>query len=162
MKDQLIPLLSALHVLGVVVWIGGVAFVTVVVFPMIIRMEGSIEKMLFFQGVEHRFLKIARVAVFIVGLTGALLLQLKSEWSHLFTSAGIGPTLMLLVWAFYTLILILEAKLFKIIFHGEAQQDTAKIFSRLSTFHWVIMMVSFLAVAVGVWAGHGGISRTPL
>ena len=55
-----LPLLIAVHVIGVVLWIGGVAFVTMVVFPMIMRLENSLEKVLFFQGVEHRFAKIAK------------------------------------------------------------------------------------------------------
>ncbi len=51
---MLFPLLIAVHVLGVVIWIGGVAFVTIIVFPMILRLEGSLEKVIFFQGIEHR------------------------------------------------------------------------------------------------------------
>lgn len=154
---MLVPLLIAVHVLGVVIWIGGVAFVTVIVFPMIMRMEGSLEKVLFFQGTEHRFAKIAKLCVIIVGITGTLLLQLTGEWSLLFKRAGIGPTLMLIVWIFYVLVLLFEGKLFRIIFRGEAQQDTAKIFFRLTVFHWVVLGLSLLAVGVGVLAGHGGI-----
>jgi uncharacterized membrane protein len=154
---MLVPLLIAVHVLWVVIWIGGVAFVTMTIFPMIMRMEGSLEKVLFFQGVEHRFAKIAKLSVLIVGITGAWLLYLTGKWSLLFKIAGIGPTLMLIVWAFYVLVLLFEAKLFKIIFKGEAQQDTTKIFFRLSVFHWVVLGLSLLAVGVGVLAAHGGI-----
>jgi len=153
---MLISLLIAIHVIGVVLWIGGVAFVTMVVFPMILRMENSLEKVLFFQGVEHRFAKIAKTSVFVVGLTGALLLRVTGEWNILFKAAGIGPTLMTIVWLFYVLILMFEGRLFKAIFKGETQQDTAKVFFRLSAFHWVILGLSLLAVGVGVWAGHGG------
>jgi uncharacterized membrane protein len=35
---MLFPLLITIHVLGVVLWIGGVAFVTLIVFPMITKM----------------------------------------------------------------------------------------------------------------------------
>jgi uncharacterized membrane protein len=62
---MLIAILTAIHILGVVIWIGGVAFVTMIVFPMILRMESSLEKMLFFQGIEHRFAKIAKNMRFI-------------------------------------------------------------------------------------------------
>jgi uncharacterized membrane protein len=153
---MLIPALIAVHVLGVVIWIGGVAFVTTTVFPMIMRMEGSLEKVLFFQGVEHRFAKIAKAMVTLVGLTGLGLLQLTGEWDILFTLNGIGPTIMLIVWTLYVLILFFEARLFKVIFGGGAQHDTARVFFHLTVFHWVILGMSLLAVAVGVWAGHGG------
>jgi uncharacterized membrane protein len=155
---MLAPLLIAFHVLGVVIWIGGVAFVTMIVFPMIVRMEGSLEKMLLFQGMEHRFAKTAKFSVFIVGLTGGWLLSATGEWRNLFTIQGIGPTLMLIVWTFYVLVLIFEGKLFKIIFRGKAQQDTTKVFYRLTVFHWIVLVLSLLTVGTGVWTGHGGVS----
>jgi uncharacterized membrane protein len=141
---------------GSVIWIGGVAFVTMIVFPMIMRMEGSLEKVIFFQGMEHRFAKIAKTSVFITGLTGGWLLYLTGEWKVLFTVQAIGPTVMLIVWTLYVLVLLFEAKLFKLIFSGESQQDTAKIFYKLSAFHWVVLALSLMAVGIGVWAGHGG------
>ncbi len=150
--------LIAIHVLSVLIWIGGVAFVTMIVFPMIMRMENSLEKVLFFQGIEHRFAKIAKLCVVIAGLTGFGLLHLTGETSLLLTWKGVGPTLMLFVWVFYVLVLLFEGKLFKVIFKGEAQQDTSKIFFRLTVFHWVVLGLSLLAVVVGVWAGHGGLS----
>lgn len=153
-----LPVLVAIHVLGVVIWIGGVAFVTMIVFPMIMRMEGSLEKVLFFQGLEHRFARIAKLSVAIVGATGVWLLLITGGWRELFTLRGIGPTLMLIVWALYTFVLLFEARLFKVIFSGSAQQDTSKVFFRLSAFHWVVLGLSLLAVGVGVWAGHGGLS----
>ncbi len=153
-----LPVLLALHVLGVVVWIGGVAFVTTIVFPMILRMENSIEKVIFFQGLEHRFARTAKFSVTLVGLTGAWLLRETGEWNLLFTLPGIGPTLMIVVWTFYVLVLAFEGRLFKLIFRGGAQQDTSKVFIRLSFFHWVVLGLSLLAIGVGVWAGHGGIS----
>ena len=153
---MLLPFLTAIHVLGVVVWIGGVAFVTIIVFPMLLRMEGSLEKILLFQGIEHRFAKIAKISVAVVGITGAWMLQITGEWKTLFSAGGIGPTLMLIVWTFYLLVLLFEARLFKVLFRGEAQQDTSRVFFSLSAFHWVVLGLSLLAIGVGVWAGHGG------
>ncbi len=60
----------------------------------------------------------------------------------MFKPSGIGPTLMTIVWLFYVLVLIFEGRLFKALFKGEAQQDTAKVFYRLSVFHWVILGLS--------------------
>jgi len=153
---MLYPLLLTIHVIGVVIWIGGVAFVTMIVFPMIMRMEGSFEKMLFFQGVEHRFARIAKACVVIAGITGFWLLYLTNGWGILFTKGGIGPTLMLVVWTFYLFVLLFEGKLFKVIFKGESQRDTAQIFFRLSAFHWVVLGLSLFTIATGIWAGHGG------
>jgi len=156
---MLVSLLTAVHVIGVVVWIGGVAFVTMIVFPMLTRMEDSFEKVLFFQGIEHRFARIAKSSVAVVGLTGGWLLYITGEWRTLFSMVGIGPTLMIIVWSFYLFVLLFEGRIFKMIFGGRAQQDTEKVFSLLSRFHWVVLGLSLLAVGVGVWAGHGGVLR---
>ena len=156
---MLVSILTAVHVLGVVVWIGGVAFVTMIVFPMITRMENSLEKVLFFQGMEHRFARIAKSSVVVVGLTGGWLLYLTGEWHILFSIAGMGPTLMLIVWTFYLFVLLFEGKIFKMIFGGKAQQNTDKVFSLLSRFHWVVLGLSLLTVGVGVWTGHGGMLK---
>ena len=90
------------------------------------------------------------------GVTGVLLLHITGKWNVLFKASGIGPTLMTVVWVFYVLVLMFEGRLFKAIFSGEAQQDTAKVFYRLSVFHWLILGISLLAIGVGMWAGHGG------
>ncbi|HLC15778.1 MAG TPA: hypothetical protein VJL89_06090 [Thermodesulfovibrionia bacterium] len=153
---MLFPLLITIHVLGVVLWIGGVAFVTLIVFPLITKMEGSLEQVLFFQRVEHQFAKIAKLCVLIVGLTGAWLLYLTGQWKQLFTFQGIGPTAMLLVWSFYVLVLLFERRLFQLIFSKQGQQDTKKVFHKLTVFHWVVLGLSLLATVIGVWTGHGG------
>jgi len=156
---MLVSVLTAVHVIGVVVWIGGVAFVTMIVFPMIRRMEDSFEKVLFFQGMEHRFARIAKSSVAVVGLTGGWLLYITGEWRTLLSMVGIGPTLMILVWSLYLFVLLFEGRIFKMIFGDRSQQDTGKIFSLLSRFHWVVLGLSLLTVGVGVWAGHGGVLR---
>jgi uncharacterized membrane protein len=153
---MLFPLLITIHVLGVVLWIGGVAFVTLIIFPLITKMEGSLEQVLFFQRVEHRFGKIAKLCVLIVGLTGVWLLYLTGQWRQLFTFQGIGPTVMLLVWGFYVLVLLFEKWLFQVIFSKQKQQDTKKVFHQLTVFHWVVLVLSLLATGIGVWTGHGG------
>ena len=153
---MLFPLLITIHVLGVVLWIGGVAFVTLIVFPLIIKMEGSLEQVLFFQRVEHQFAKIAKLCVLIVGLTGAWLLYLTGQWKQLFTLQGIGPTAMLFVWSFYVLVLFFERRLFQLIFSNQGQQDMKKVFYKLTVFHWVVLGLSLLATGIGVWTGHGG------
>jgi uncharacterized membrane protein len=152
----MIPLLTAVHVLSVLIWIGGVAFVTIIVFPMIVRMEDSMEKVMFFQGVEHRFAKIAKACVAVSGLTGVELLRLSGKWQILFTARGTGVTLMVLMWTLYVMVLLFEGRLFKLLFKGDAQHDTAEIFKKLSTFHWVILSLSLLTVFAGVYNAHGG------
>ncbi len=137
-----------IHILSVIIWIGGVSFVTLVTFPMILRMEKSLEMVMVFQGVEHRFGKIAKVMVVLAGLSGFYLIFEKG--------LSIGVWIMIVLWAVYASLLFgLEKLIFKKLFSKpEDQSDMKKVFNFLQVFHWVVLGLSFLAVAAGVYEAH--------
>ncbi len=138
-----------IHVLSIVVWIGGVAFVTMIVFPMIQRTQSSLEQVMLFQGIEHRFSKIAKVMVIVAGLSGLYLIKLKG------VSAGVW--IMITVWTVYaSLLFFLEKIIFKRLFSKPSGEslNTKEVFFRLQVFHWVVLALSFTAVAAGIVAGH--------
>jgi uncharacterized membrane protein len=151
-----VPLLTAIHVTTIVLWIGGVAFVTIIIFPLLLTMDDSFEKVLLFQRVENKFAKQARIYAWTAGITGGLLLYLTGQDRELFTMNTLGPTVMVIVWLFYILVLTFEKKIFAVLFSLTEKPDAAKIFLRLNTFHWIILGLSLSAVFVGVWTGHGG------
>ncbi|QWR78421.1 hypothetical protein [Candidatus Magnetomonas plexicatena] len=155
-EGLIVPLLTSVHVVSVLIWIGGVVFVTTIVFPIIVRMDDSMEKVMLFQGVEHRFAKIAKVCVLIAGFTGGLIVYLKDILHTLFHKDGLYLTMMLFLWVVFLTVLTFEKKLFNIIFKGQAQHDTKKIFIRLTMFHWIVMTVSLIVVFIGVYQGHEG------
>ncbi len=153
---MLLPLLIAIHVTTVVLWIGGVAFVTIIIFPLLLGMEDSFEKVLLFQRMENRFAGQARIYAWTAGITGGLLLYLTGEYRELFTMNAFGPTVMLIVWLFYVMVLTFEKKIFSHLFSKPDKLDASKIFLRLNAFHWIILGLSLSAVFIGVWTGHGG------
>jgi uncharacterized membrane protein len=137
-----------IHIISIVIWIGGVAFVTMVTFPMILRMDKSLEMVMMFQGTEHRFGKIAKIMVILAGLSGLYLIYEKG------TSSGVW--LMIVIWSFYAALLFgLEKMIFKRLFARPSNDmDTKKVFNILQTFHWVVLGLSLLAIIAGVYAGH--------
>ena len=153
-SDTLISFLTALHVVVVVLWIGGVAFVTIIVFPMLLKMEDSLQKALMFQRIEGRFAKHARIYLILAGISGFSLLYLTGRYQDLFSADGFGITTMLIVWVFFGLVLTFEKKIFQRLFDKPEKIDPEKIFFRLSAFHWVVLALSLLAVFAGVWEGH--------
>lgn len=153
----MIPVLTAVHATLLVLWIGGVAFVTMIIFPMLLKMEDSFEKVLTFQRIENTFAKHARIYAWSTGITGFLLLYLRGEDAALFTRTTIGSSVMVVVWTVYVLVLTFEKRLFGIIFRDQKDIDAGKIFFRLSVFHWVVLGLSLAAIFVGVLAGHGGL-----
>lgn len=148
--------LLVIHVIGVIIWIGGVSFVTTVIFPMMYRTEGSLEKALLFQRVEHRFAGIVRWLIGIVGVTGFWILSVRFGFAVLFQRRGFGILIMLIAWAFYTGVLLSERKIFGKIFADPERIDMDRALKIINAMHWFLLTISFTAVATGVWFGHGG------
>lgn len=150
-----VPFLIALHVLFVVLWIGGVGFVTLVVFPVLSRMDNSLEQVLMFHRIEGRFAKQAKAYVWLTGITGGLLLLLTGRHNMLFRAETLGISIMIFVWLFYLAVLTFEKRIFGKLFAGK-DIEGKKVFRFLSVFHWAVLGLSLLAVFAGVWQGHGG------
>ena len=70
----------ALHVLVVVLWIGGVSLVTTVVVPAVRRHELGADAFAAFQAIERRFVWQARAAIVIVGATGFSMVAQDDLW----------------------------------------------------------------------------------
>ena len=76
-----------LHVLGVVLWIGGVAMVTTVLLPAAKRMKTPAKRVVFFETVERGFALQARVTTLVTGLSG---LYLASELEYVVVDPAPG------------------------------------------------------------------------
>ncbi len=150
-----LTILLIIHVICVIVWIGGVTFVTTVIFPMMYRTEGSLEKALLFQGVEHRFAAIVKWLIAITGATGLWILYGKYGFGILAQPRGAGIVIMLFAWAFYTTILLSERKIFARIFSDPEKIDMNRALKLINVMHWFLLVISYAAVAGGVWFGHG-------
>jgi len=70
----------ALHVLAVVIWIGGVSMATTVALPAVRRGDLGENRLQAFQAVEHRFVWQAQVAIVVVGLTGCYMAWRLDLW----------------------------------------------------------------------------------
>ena len=77
----------ALHVLFVVIWIGGVSMATTVVLPAVRRGDLGADWLQAFQAIEHRFAWQARTAIVVVGLTGVYMIWRLDRWDR-FRSAS--------------------------------------------------------------------------
>jgi uncharacterized membrane protein len=71
-----------LHVLAVVIWIGGVSMVTTVVLPALRRQALGGNSAQAFQAIERRFVWQARTALVAVGLTGLYMTARLELWSR--------------------------------------------------------------------------------
>ena len=71
-----------LHVLSIVLWIGGLGFVTTVLLPSVRRFKALHERIGFFDAVERRFAWQARIWTVLAGLTGLYMLSRLDLWDR--------------------------------------------------------------------------------
>ena len=70
------------------------------------------------------------------------------------TEAWLGVLIMIIAWALYTVILHSERKVFGKIFADPEKIDMNNALRIINRMHWALLVISFSAVAGGVWFGH--------
>ncbi len=145
-----------LHVLGVVIWIGGVAFVTTVVIPVIRRLPSAHDQIRLFESIEARFAWQARVVTLVTGLSGLFMLNGLNAWSRYLDPSFWWVHLMTIVWLAFTLVLFVFEPLFlHRWFLAAAERDPKRTFRLLQRAHWFLLILSMIAI-VGAVAGTRG------
>ncbi|MEG3639457.1 hypothetical protein [Magnetococcus sp. PR-3] len=145
-----------LHLVGVVLWIGGVAMVTTVLLPAVRRMKRVEERVQFFEQVEQRFAKQARITTLLTGLTGFYMLYTMDGWSLFSTPGYWWLHAMVAVWALFTVILfVLEPLILHRLFKEKAITHPEGTFRFMQKMHWVLLTVSLVTVMGAVLGAHG-------
>jgi len=153
-------LMHIIHLLTVILWIGGLAFVTIIILPMAIRNPDALGKVLMFQRVEHKFAPMARIYVLITGITGFVMVFLMGWHRLYFTRAGAPLTVMTLIWVFWFVMLwgleplVIKKMLEKMAKSGE-KMEIETIFARMNRLHWMMVIISLVAATAGALVAHG-------
>lgn len=146
----------ALHVFGVVLWIGGVAFVTTVLLPSVRRMKSPQERVAFFEEVERKFASQARASTLLVGATGFYLTHTLNLWHRFLIASYWWMHAMVAVWAVFTLMLfVLEPLFLHQWFLSSAKKRPEATFRLIVSLHWALLSISTLAVLGAVAGSHG-------
>ena len=145
-----------LHVVGVVLWIGGVAFVTTVLIPALRRLPDAQQRYDLFEKLERRFAMQARVVTAITGLSGFYMVYALNAWSRYADLGYWWMHAMTLVWLLFTLVLFVFEPLFlHRWFREQAALDSDKAFRWLQVMHVVLLSISLLSI-LGAVAGSRG------
>lgn len=146
----------ALHVIGVVIWIGGVAMVTMVILPAVRALEQPERRVDLFEAIEGRFALIARYATVLVGATGFYLLHAMDAWSLFSEPSHWWLHAMVAVWAIFTLVLfVLEPAFLHRWFREQGRQNPERTFRVIQVMHWVLLTMSLITVFGAVAGSHG-------
>lgn len=145
-----------LHVLGVVLWIGGVAMITTVLLPVIRRLKTQQERIEFFKKVEHRFAWQARFTTLITGLSGFYLVYKLNLWQRFMHIEYWWMHAMVLVWFIFVLMLfVLEPLILHDYFIQRARSDPDNTFKAIIRMHWVLLILSLITIAGAIAGSHG-------
>ena len=142
-----LALARALHVIGVVLWIGGVAMVTLIVLP-----QGLAR----FEQVERAFARQARITTLITGASGFYLVHRLGLWPRFSMGEFWWMHAMVALWLLFTFVLfVLEPLFLHRWFSGRARADPASALRLAARFHWILLALSLATIAGAAAGSHG-------
>ncbi len=145
-----------IHIAGIVMWIGGVAFVTTVLLPALRRIANPQNRLELFEQLEGRFALQAKLVTLITAISGIYMLEFMNAWDRYQYLQFWWMHLMTFIWAIFTLVLfVLEPLVLHQWFHKQAANNSEKAFAMLHRMHWILLSLSLLAVMGAVAGSHG-------
>ena len=141
-----------LHVLAVVIWIGGVAMVTLVVLPA----ARTAREPSLFERIETRFAGQTRWTLAVAGVSGLYLVERLDLWWRFAEPRFWWMHAMVLLWLAYAVALfVLEPLWLRARFAERLQRDPDRALSRMMRHHWLVLLLSLATVAGAVAGSHG-------
>jgi uncharacterized membrane protein len=143
-----------LHVLGVVIWIGGVGMVTAVVLPA--KYASAEDRLRVFEAVERRFAWIARAMTLLVGFSGLYMIWKLNLWDRFSYLPYWWMHAMVCVWAIFTFLLFVAEPLFLHRRFAQQARSAPEVSFRLAQrLHWILLLASLITIAGAVAGAHG-------
>lgn len=151
-----LALARALHVLAVLLWIGGVAFVTTVLLPAVRRELPEAERVAFFERVEGRFAAQARATTLVAGVSGLWLVGRLELWDRFLDLGSWWMHAMVLTWLVFTAMLfVLEPLVLHRWLRGRAGRDPAGTFDLVLRLHRALLALGLVTLLGAVAGSHG-------
>ena len=145
-----------IHILSIVLWMGGVAFVTMILIPAIRSSSFRGNEYYIFNLIENRFAYVARALVILAGLSGFYMIHLLDAWDRFMQIRYFWMHSMLLIWLMFILALFLIEPFF-IKDHGRIVKDERNFGNLRKTqiLHSIILMLSLFTIFISVLGAHG-------
>lgn len=145
------------HVLSVVLWIGGVGFVTTVLFPAVRRTHAPEDRLAAFLRFEGPFSWQAKISVALAGLSGLYMTIRLDAWSRFASPAFWWMDAMVILWTVFALMLFVVEPL---VMHPRVERaladgQSSQLFDRMERFHRVVLALSLITVLGAVGGSHG-------
>ena len=148
-----VTLARALHVLLVVLWIGGVT----TVFLLAVRdLQAAAERVVFFETAERRFGNQARVTTALTGLSGLYMVVRLDLWDRFLSVEYWWMHAMVAVWLLFTQMLFVAEPLFLdrwLLARAKARPEAT--FRFIERLHWILLALSLITLIGVVLGSHG-------
>ena len=146
----------ALHVLAIVIWIGGIGAVTTVMFPAMRRIDSNEQRVWLFEQVERNFRPQARIAWMVVGLTGLYMLGSMGAWVPFVEPRYWWMHAMVGLWVIFGLMLfIVEPLVVGPRLRRNLANEPHRALARMEALHWLLLALSLMVIAVVVSGIYG-------
>jgi uncharacterized membrane protein len=147
-----VALARLLHVLAVVLWIGGVAMVTLVVLPA----ARAARDAAMFERIERRFAAQTRWTLLVAGLSGLYMAERLGLWPRFAEARFWWMHAMVALWLAYALALfVLEPLLLRKRFAARLARDPEGALRRMERHHWLVLALSLATLAGAIAGSHG-------
>jgi uncharacterized membrane protein len=151
-------LMRALHVVAVVLWIGGVGMVTTVLLPAIRQSYPPAERFGVFHALEQRFASQSRFTTALAGVSGFYMVWRLDAWQRFQTAGFWWMHAMVLTWVVFTLMLFVAEPLFlERYLERRATAAPEATYRLVEWLHRGLLALSLLTVA-GAVAGSFGLN----
>lgn len=149
-----VTIARAVHVLAVVVWIGGVSMVTTVLLPLARNLgAGGVDLL---ERAEKRFGRQAQAATLLVGASGFYMVERLDFWARFKLIEYWWMHAMVGIWLLFTLILFVAEPLFlHRWFQARARIEPQSTLALIQSAHRVLLAMSLLTIFGAVAGAHG-------
>ncbi|HTN60450.1 MAG TPA: hypothetical protein VL147_02710 [Devosia sp.] len=143
-----------IHITSIVLWIGGVAFVTTVAMPAISRGTPPEERLSGFHRFESGFARQARVWVALAGLSGFWMVWRAGLWDRFGQPQFWWMAAMVAVWTMFAMMLFVFEPL---VIHKRMRHSStpAADFRRMEIMHRILLAASLVTVIGAAGGSHG-------
>ncbi len=151
-----IAIARAVHVICVVIWIGGVSMVTTIVLPAVRRLDTAAKRVGLFEAIEGRFVWQARIATLLVGASGFYMADRLDVWVRFRMVQFWWMHAMVLVWLVFTIILFVGEPLVMWARKRRGIVSAPDVnVTRMQRLHWLLLVLSVITVMAAVAGSHG-------
>ena len=150
-----VALALGLHVLAVIHWIGGLAFVTLIVLPLARLRSTRKEGVALFQSVERRFAAQVRFSILLAGATGLWMTYRMDLWGRFVDPHFWWMSAMLGFWVVFVFMVFVMEPLVRQRLEQQARLDPTSTLRRITRLHAFLLTLAALTVLGAVVGAHG-------